>query len=106
MATFCTAEQWTRWDPNPLTRAVVSAAGDDAASLLGPRLQFGTAGLRGPMGAGSARMNDLTVLWATQGLAAHLARTLGEVRWMSSALDFLSSPPPLPPATAAAAAAS
>lgn len=30
------------------------------------RLQFGTAGLRGPMGAGSMCMNDLTIIQATQ----------------------------------------
>ena len=104
MSSFCTPEQWCLWDPNPRTRAAVS--GDGGAALLGPRLQFGTAGLRGPMGAGSACMNDLTVLWATQGLAAHLQRTLGDVRsfclypgmrmgcLLSTVCCLLSHPPP------------
>ena len=40
------------------------------------RLEFGTAGLRGLMGAGSSRMNDLTVMQTTQGLCAHLLKTV------------------------------
>ena len=39
------------------------------------RLVFGTAGLRGLMGAGFNRMNHLTVVQATQGLWAHLRDT-------------------------------
>eukprot|EP00946_MAST-07B_sp_MAST-7B-sp1_P003765 g3765.t1 len=75
---MCTAAQWIAWDPNPATRAVISAAdAETLGALLGSRLQFGTAGLRGPMGAGTSRMNDLTVIQATQGLAAYLEDTLG-----------------------------
>ncbi|KAJ3221192.1 Phosphoglucomutase-2 [Clydaea vesicula] len=40
--------------------------------LLGSRLEFGTAGLRAAMGAGYSRMNELTVIQATQGLCAYL----------------------------------
>lgn len=50
-------------------------AAQDAAALddrLGCRLQFGTAGLRGPMGAGYSRMNAVTVRQATQGLVHYL----------------------------------
>ena len=35
-------------------------------------LEFGTAGLRGVLGAGTNRMNIYTVRQATQGLAEHL----------------------------------
>lgn len=35
------------------------------------RLAFGTAGLRGVMAAGFNRLNHLSVVQATQGLAAH-----------------------------------
>ncbi|KXS09357.1 hypothetical protein M427DRAFT_141067 [Gonapodya prolifera JEL478] len=41
-------------------------------SLLRNRLQFGTAGLRAAMGPGYSRMNDLTVIQASQGLASYL----------------------------------
>ena len=41
-------------------------------------LSFGTGGLRGKMGAGSNRMNVLTVGRATQGLAEYLRRTARE----------------------------
>ncbi|MBR5868201.1 MAG: phospho-sugar mutase, partial [Clostridia bacterium] len=36
-------------------------------------LSFGTAGLRGIMGAGLNRMNIYTVAWATKGLALYIA---------------------------------
>eukprot|EP00824_Muranothrix_gubernata_P014137 TRINITY_DN29266_c0_g1_i1.p1 TRINITY_DN29266_c0_g1~~TRINITY_DN29266_c0_g1_i1.p1 ORF type:complete len:602 (-),score=142.18 TRINITY_DN29266_c0_g1_i1:44-1753(-) len=41
---------------------------------LGKRLEFGTAGLRGRMGAGFNMMNDLIVLQASQGLCAYLLK--------------------------------
>lgn len=39
---------------------------------LGSRLSFGTAGLRGEMGPGTSRMNDLVVVQTTQGLASYI----------------------------------
>lgn len=73
---------WIANDPNPLTRAAIEAhrqnnAASTLETLLGSRLSFGTAGLRGPMGPGTSRMNDLTVIQATQGLCLHLEQTLG-----------------------------
>ncbi len=60
-------------DTNAETRATIAAlvnAGDHHAlkDLLGSRLSFGTAGLRGRMGAGYNRMNDLVILQTAQGL--------------------------------------
>jgi phosphomannomutase len=70
-------------DPDPETRAELEAlvgradGGDDAARrdladrMSGP-LEFGTAGLRGRVEAGLARMNRLAVVKATWGLGSHL----------------------------------
>lgn len=65
------------WDPNAETRAAVAAlreSGNTAElnAILGTRLQFGTAGLRGPMGPGYNRMNDLVVMQTCQGLIRYI----------------------------------
>src|SRR5690606_17584235 len=69
------ARDWLRRDPDPQTRAELAAlleAGDDAAlaDRFGARLEFGTAGLRGELGAGPNRMNRATVARAAAGVAA------------------------------------
>lgn len=48
---------------------------DELKSRFGSDLQFGTAGMRGIMGAGSNRLNHYTVRRAAQGMAAWLATT-------------------------------
>jgi phosphomannomutase len=68
------AVAWRDEDPDPVTRAEVDALlerGDDAglADRFGARLQFGTAGLRGEIGAGPNRMNRALVRRATAGVA-------------------------------------
>ena len=70
-------------DPNPETRAVVAQLLNnqdvsELRQLLGRRLAFGTAGLRGPMGAGYNRMNDLVILQTTQGVCKYLIQQFGE----------------------------
>ena len=79
------ARAWRDEDPDPETRGEVDRllTGDDRgapdlealAERFGARLQFGTAGLRGEMGAGPNRMNRAVVIRATAGLAAHLVAT-------------------------------
>ncbi|MFI8594495.1 phospho-sugar mutase [Microbacterium sp. NPDC078428] len=82
-ASLAAAHAWLAQDPDPQTRAELEAliaaadAGDAAASAdladrFGARLAFGTAGLRGALGAGSNRMNRVLVAQAAAGLAAYL----------------------------------
>lgn len=50
-------------------------------------LEFGTAGLRGIMGAGTNRMNKYTVTKATQGLANYILKQAGENKGVAIAFD-------------------
>ena len=75
------AKEWIDQDPDPVTRAelqeLVDADNlDEIGDRFAGRLQFGTAGLRGALGAGPNRMNRVIVAQAAAGLAAYLlART-------------------------------
>jgi len=76
------ARAWLAEDPDADTRAELSELLDsrDAEGLadrFGARLQFGTAGLRGALGAGPNRMNRAVVIRAAAGLAAYLLETGG-----------------------------
>lgn len=73
------AQAWADQDPDAETRAELIAlieSGDLAAvaERMGKRLEFGTAGLRGELGAGSNRMNRVLVAQAAAGLAAYLRK--------------------------------
>ena len=77
------ARTWAAQDPDEVTRAQLEAllaradAGDpdaraELASRFAGRLTFGTAGLRGELGAGPLRMNRVLVSQAAAGLARYL----------------------------------
>lgn len=78
------ASDWTAQDPDPQTREELDTlirrvgadpAGSAAAELadrFAGRLSFGTAGLRGVMGAGPNRMNRVVVQQTARGIAEHL----------------------------------
>ncbi|MGZ0711458.1 phospho-sugar mutase (plasmid) [Coraliomargarita sp. W4R53] len=82
-ALLARAEAWLAQDPDGETRAelrdlLTAAESNDAAALadladrFDGRLAFGTAGLRGEIGAGSNRMNRVLVSQAAAGLASYL----------------------------------
>ncbi|WP_432888515.1 phospho-sugar mutase [Kribbella sp. CA-245084] len=71
------ADAWLSEDPDPDTRAELRAlldSGDttELADRFAGTLEFGTAGLRGAVGAGPNRMNRVVVIRAAAGLAAYL----------------------------------
>ena len=78
------ALNWIEQDPDAVTKSqlteLLNAAQTDQAALLelqdafSAPLEFGTAGLRGALGAGPNRMNRVTVLQAASGLAHYLVQ--------------------------------
>jgi len=77
------ASRYISIDPHEDTRNEIRALLDAKEipaleKLLLSRMEFGTAGLRAPMGAGYTRMNGLTLLQTSQGLARYLIECFGE----------------------------
>ena len=74
-----TFAQWLARDPDPASRDELQALidADDQAELtrrFASRLEFGTAGLRGVVGAGPGMMNRLVIRETSAGLGSYLLR--------------------------------
>jgi phosphomannomutase len=89
-------DEWQRWlarDPDGECRDELQAlidAGDELAlaARFSSRLQFGTAGLRGVVGAGPARMNRLVVRETSAGLGSYLLQRRPHIVNRSIVLGF------------------
>ncbi|OAD08840.1 hypothetical protein MUCCIDRAFT_176147 [Mucor lusitanicus CBS 277.49] len=78
-------EKWLAVDKNEETRNEIIALHkennvQELEKRLSTRIEFGTAGLRARMEAGFSRMNDLTVLQASQGLAVYIEKTVKDAK--------------------------
>ncbi|GIU10341.1 MULTISPECIES: phospho-sugar mutase [unclassified Shewanella] len=77
-------KHWIQSDPDPLMRQELQSLldSDNSAELearFAGRLEFGTAGLRGVVGAGPTRMNRLVVQQTSAGLGAYLKAQISDV---------------------------
>jgi phosphomannomutase len=80
-------------DPDPQTQAeltVLLARGDqnELRARFAEPLRFGTAGLRGLLGAGDARMNRRVVAKTTAGLCAYLAQSVPRAQQRGLCIGF------------------
>jgi phosphomannomutase len=71
------ASAWAAEDPDPQTRSelerlIAAGPSDELTDRFDGTLEFGTAGLRGALGAGPNRMNRVVVLRAAAGLVGYL----------------------------------
>ena len=87
-------ELYELWLTNPYfdedTRKELEAIKDDNKEIedrFYKDLEFGTAGLRGVIGAGTNRMNIYTVRRATQGLANYIIKMNGQDKGVAIAFD-------------------
>ena len=87
-------EQYNEWLNNPYfdekTRQELAGIAGDEKEIedrFYRELEFGTAGLRGVIGAGTNRMNFYTVRKATQGLANYIVKQGGDKKGVAIAFD-------------------
>ena len=87
-------ERYNEWLSNPYfdadTKAELASIGEDENEIkerFYTDLEFGTAGLRGIIGAGTNRMNIYTVRKATQGLANYIMKSGNAAKGVAVAYD-------------------
>ena len=87
-------EKYNEWMNNPIfdediKKELESIKGNDKEieDRFYKDLEFGTAGLRGIIGAGTNRMNKYTVTKATQGLANYIIKQKGQEKGVAIAYD-------------------
>lgn len=87
-------EEYKNWCNNPIfdeeTKRELKEIENDKKEIedrFYKNLEFGTAGLRGIMGAGTNRMNKYTVMKATQGLANFIIKENGQNKGVAIAYD-------------------
>ena len=87
-------ELYKEWLENPYfdenTKAELKEIQQDEKEIkerFYKELEFGTAGLRGIIGAGTNRMNIYTVRKTTQGLANYIAAVNGQAKGVAIAYD-------------------
>ncbi|KAK2948550.1 Phosphoglucomutase [Blattamonas nauphoetae] len=78
-------DEWLSLDKDPETRAEIENLWkeekiEELGKILGKRMTFGTAGLRGPMRAGYACMNNLTIQQASQGLCMFVEKSFANAK--------------------------
>ncbi|HET9959967.1 MAG TPA: phospho-sugar mutase [Polyangiaceae bacterium] len=94
---YARARAWADADPDPDTQRELRALIDGRATgelieRMGPELTFGTAGLRGRVEAGSARMNQAVVERTTWALAQHLISRVLDGRELSVVIGYDARP--------------
>ncbi len=90
-------DNWLQRDPDPTTRQELlelqaNEQFEDLSDHFSSRLEFGTAGLRGLVGVGPARMNRLVVRETTAGLADYLLETQVDVEERGIVITFDARP--------------
>lgn len=85
--------EWLRLDQNDKTKAEIleyvnKNDVNTLEKLMLNRLAFGTAGLRGVMGAGYAAMNDLVIIQTSQGLTKYIETTFPDAKERGVVISF------------------
>ncbi|XP_028830984.1 phosphopentomutase [Denticeps clupeoides] len=85
--------RWLELDQNPKTLALVKdlvkeGSVEKLKKCFGTRMEFGTAGLRAPMGPGTSCMNDLTIIQTTQGFCCYLEHCFSDLQDRGVVIGF------------------